>query len=73
MADLSALNLDGWCHNINELKSFFLSLDFLHVYREYNEREDGLSKEAFSMAMGLLSFTEFYEGEIIGNGMLQLF
>ena len=60
MADLSALNLDGWCHNISDLKSFFLSLDFLHVYREYNEREDGLSKEAFSMATGLLSFIEFH-------------
>ena len=72
-AALSALNLDGWCHNIYELKSYFLSLYFLHVYREYNERADGLSKEVLSLATGHLFFTELYEGEIIGNGSIHLF
>ena len=72
-ATLSALNLEGWCQNIKKLESSFLSLDFLHVYREYNEKEDGLSKEALSLAIGHLYFTEFFEGEIIGNGLIQFF
>ena len=72
-ATLTTLNLEGWCHNICELRNHFLSLHFLHVYMEYNKREDSLSKEALSMATGFFIFTEFYEGEIIGNGSLQLF
>ena len=64
----------GWCQNIRNLESSFLSLDFSHVYREYNtEKANGLSKEALSMASGLLQFTEIYEGEIVGNGSMKLF
>ena len=72
-ATLTTLNLEGWFQNICELMNHFLSLHFLHVYREYNKREDSLSKEVFSMAVVFFIFTEFYEGEIIGNGSLQLF
>ena len=70
---LLSLNLEGWCQNIRKLESSFLSLDFLHVYREYNEKADGLSKEALSLDIDHLYFTEFFEGEIIGNGLIQLF
>ena len=63
----------GWCQNIRNLESSFLSLDFSHVYREYNKKVDGLSKEALSMAPGLLDFTEICEGEIVGNGSMKLF
>ena len=48
----------GWCQNIRNLESSFLSLDFSHVYREYNKKADGLSNEALYMASGLLQFTE---------------
>ena len=34
--------------------------------------DDGLSKEALSLESGLLSFTEFLEGEVIGGSMLQV-
>ena len=70
---LSADNLDGWCQNIRELESSFLHLDFLHVYREFNVKADGLSKEALSLASGLLLYSEFTEGECIGNGLIQLY
>ena len=56
-AKLTALDLDAWCLNIVELKAYFLMLDFLHVYREHNERADSLSKDVLPMAIGLLSFT----------------
>ena len=32
-AALTSLNLDGWCHNIRLLESFFHHLDLQHVYR----------------------------------------
>ena len=56
--DLSALNLDGWCHNIKELESSFLQLDSWHVYIEHNVKADGLSKEALSLASGHLLYSE---------------
>ena len=70
---LIALDLDGWCQNIRNLESPFLLLDFHHVYREYNVKADGLSKEALSLAYGLLLYFEFTEGECIGNGLIQLY
>ena len=67
---LSSLDLDGWCEKIMELKAFFHTLDFHHVFREHNKREDNLSKEALPMASCLLSFIEYYEDVIIGEGNL---
>ena len=72
-AALSALDLVYWCDNITVLKSSFLSLEFQYVYNEHNKRADCLSKEALSMASGLLSFIEFYEGCVIGGGGIHLF
>ena len=63
----------GWCQNIRSLESSILSLDFAHVYREYNNKVDGLSNEVLSMAAGILQFTEICEGEIVGNGSMKLF
>ena len=70
---LSSLDLDAWCLNIVELKAYFLTLDFQHVYGEHNERADILSKEVLSMATDLLSFTEYYEGLATGEDKLHLF
>ena len=72
-ATLTTLILDARCDNIEGLKACFHALDFHHVYREHNERVDNLSKEALPMASGLLSFTEYYEGIVIGEDKLQLF
>ena len=36
-------------------------------------RADYLSKEALSLAPGLFTFTESYDGDIIEEGILQLF
>ena len=70
---LSSLNLDGWCQSIRKLESSFLSLDFSHVYREYNKKAEGLSKEVHSLASTLLQFIEICEGKTVGYGSLQLF
>ena len=72
-SSLSSLALDGWCHNIRDLESCFIQLDAVHIYREYNEMVDCLSKEALSMALGLLQFSEFTEGECTELGSFQLF
>ena len=57
MATLSSLHLDGWCDIIMDLKALFHTLDFHHVFREHNKREDILSKEVPPMDEVLLSFT----------------
>ena len=56
-ATLTTLILDARCDNIEGLKACFHALDFHHVYREHNEGEHSLSKEALPMASNLLSFT----------------
>ena len=70
---LSSLSLDGWCRNIRDLKSFFIQLVVVHVYRECNVMDDGLSKEALSKASGLLQYSEITEGECTEYGTVQLF
>ena len=47
--------------------------DFRHVYREHNMSVECLSKEALNMKAGILSLSELLEGEIIEEGMIQLF
>ena len=72
-ATLSALELDGWCHIIRDLQYSFIHLHSAHVYKEFNVKADGLSKEALLLASGSLHFMEFTEGECIGMGTFQLF
>ena len=56
-----------------ELKAFFHTLYFHHVFREHNKRVDSISKEVIPMDVGLLSFAENYEEIAIGEDKLQLF
>ena len=72
-SSLSSLDLEAWCKNIIDLKAFFLSIDYQHVYREYIVRAYILSKEALQLATRLLSFMEYYEGIVIGEDSIQLF
>ena len=70
---LVIVNLEAWCNNTKKLFSSFTSMDFNHVYREYNMRADSLSKDGLLMAPGHLTFTEFCKGDIYGEVNLQLF
>ena len=72
-ATLSALDLDGWCHIIRDLQNSFIHLHFAHVFREFNVKVDGLSKEALHLDSGSLHFMEFTEGECTGLGSFQLY
>ena len=72
-ATLSGLELEGWCEKISSLKSSFHSLEIQHVYHEHNQKVVCLSKEPLNLATRLLSFTEFYEGHIIGGGETHIF
>ena len=73
LSSLSILNLEAWCINIKKLIASFFAVDFKHVCREHNEKEDTLSKEGLIMASGLVSFTKFCEGIVIGEATIQLF
>ena len=70
---LSIVNLEAWCNNTKKLISSFTSVDFSHVYREYNMRADSLSKIGLLMALGHLTFTEYCKSDIYGEVNLQLF
>ena len=70
---LSIVNLEAWCNNTKKLISSFTSVDFSHVYREYNMRADSLSKDGLLMAPSHLSFMEYCKGDIFREVYLQLF
>ena len=70
---LAIVNLDSWCDNTRKLISLFTYEDFSHVYREHNKRAYSLSKEGLHMASCHLTFAEVCEGEVLGEGALQLF
>ena len=67
ISTLTNLDLEAWCENIIDISSSFSSIDYQHVYREYSEKENILSKEGLNLASGLLSFIEYYEGIVIGE------
>ena len=70
---LTLLTLDGWCHYIRELEPHFIQLTAIHIEREHNTTADSLSKEALTLALGQLQFTEFTNGECIDQGSFLLF
>ena len=73
ISSLTILDLEAWCNNIKKLSASFSYVDYKHVYREYNEKTEILSKDGIIMASGLLSFTKFCEGIVIGEATIQLF
>ena len=72
-ASLSSMELDHWCENIRHMIDSFLCLDIRHVYREHNERANGLSKDSLALAPGQCSFSEVYDDIIIESGDFQHF
>ena len=72
-SSLHTLDLEAWCLNIIALCASFSSIDYQHVYREYNERADLLSKEGLHLATSQLSFMEYHEGLVIGLDKMYLF
>ena len=58
---------------LSETSNLPLSASILLVYREFNVKEDSLSKEALLLASSSLHFMEFTEGECIGMGTFHLY
>ena len=69
---LDMVNLEAWCYNTRLLIFSFTWVDFSHVDREHNKREDSLSKEGLMMASGHLLLIESCDDEFIGEVSLQL-
>ena len=67
IASLSILDLEAWCEDIKKLSSSFSSVDYKHVYRDYNEKAYLLSKEGLLLATCHLSFMEYHEDLVIGS------
>ena len=70
---LAMVNLEAWCINTRKLISLFTFVDFSHVFREHNKREDTLSKEGLIMAAGHLSLAEICEDEVVEEFSIHIF
>ena len=62
---LNVLDLVHSCEHIVALKSSFLSLNFSQIYREHNSSVNGLSKEDIFLNIGILSYFEILDGQMI--------
>ena len=66
--------LDIWMENIKRLQADFLGITFQHVYMEYNEEVDRLSKIALHILEGYIFIKEFNnENEPIYEECLQIY
>ena len=70
---MDVVDLVHHCQHIEAIKSAFLSLNFLHIYREHNSSADALSKEAIALEMGKLSYLEMMEGDVIRSDIIMFF
>ena len=71
-SSLTLLALDGWCQCIHDMEPCFIQLKAVHIFREHNTKADSLSKEALTLASGLLQYIEFIDGECTDQGTFQL-
>lgn len=58
---LQVVTLDYWKHRLRGLIDLFHSISFAHVYREYNEVVDNLSKQALLKEPGKIYYYECLE------------
>jgi hypothetical protein len=58
---LQVVTLDYWKHRLRGLIDLFHSISFAHVYREYNEVVDNLSKQALLKEPGKIYYYECVE------------
>ena len=72
-SSLSPPKLLYWCRETRKLCTHFLALSFDHIYSEHNQEADRLSKTALSLAPGIGTYHEFFEGQLTSHGNIKLF
>jgi ribonuclease HI len=59
---LQAISLMEWKDIIRQLQSTFRTLNFNHIYREYNKEANLLSKVALQKKAGIITYNHWVEG-----------
>ena len=72
-SSLSPPELHYWCREARNLCTYFLALSFDHIYCEHNQLADRLSKVALTLAPGVGSYSEFFDGHLTSHGNIKLF
>ena len=72
-ATLSPPEFHHLCRETRKLCTRFLELSFSHIYREHNQLADRLSKSALSLAPGICSYSEIFEGLLASHDTFKLF
>ena len=67
---LQSIALHHWNKRVWLLLDEIQTLSFLHVYREFNNQEDLLSKQAVGLDLGLIYWKEFSHDSLIMEGVL---
>ena len=72
-SSLSPPELYHWCRDTRNLCSCFLELSFYHIYHEFNQLADCLSKKSLSLAPGFGNFSKYIEGLLTSQDCFVLF
>ena len=70
---LSPPDLYHWCKDIRKLCSCFLELSYSHIYREYNQLANRLSKKSLTFAPGWSEYSELIDGHLVSHDRIVLF
>jgi ribonuclease HI len=71
--NLQVISLDCWKERIRDLNKNFSSINFSHIYRDYNKEADLLSKQALQMQEGKIAYNHWEGGNEGPTLFLNLF
>lgn len=66
-------NLDHWCARIMELCDIFPDTSFSHIYNQFNQEADRLSKKAVNCPEGLLSYEKSLDFFTVEEGSMVVY
>jgi ribonuclease HI len=70
---LNSVSIEGWKNRIHELVASFQTINYSHIFREFNMVADTLSKEALLEPSGRLIYYRWINGMKDHTYMLDLF
>ena len=73
LASPSPPELLHYCGDTRKLCTCFLELTFYHIYHEFNQHADCLSKKSLSLALGSGNYSKYIDGHLTSLDSFELF
>ena len=73
LTSLNVQSLSHWCDDILSLLQLVPFVTIQHIFREHNQQDDVLSKQALLLDLCFRNYYESLDGMIIDHGNYKLF